>query len=244
MNRKIVILFALALLHLTSCETLNQFAQQGFGDALNKPTTAEIAQGLKDALDSGTLNAIDLLGKKDGFLGDELIKIPFPKEISIVDETFRKIGLESVPDAFIQELNKGAEKAVVRARPIFQEAIREMNFQDAMEILLGDEQAATSYFETKTRQQLYEVFKPDVSSVLDQYGISKSYGALMQKYNSIPWVKPQNTDLIDYVTQKALDGLFIKIAREEAKIRADVNARTTASLKKVFGYADKQKRVQ
>lgn len=230
---------------LLSCDTVSKVAQVALEtyNTTTIPTTFETASGLKEALNNSVLTSVGLLSQENGFLKDNLVKIAFPAEIIKVDKALRTAGLGKLSDSFIEQMNRGAEKAVAEATPIFKEAIRSMTFEDAMKILLGNDNAATQYFENKTTQSLYSAFKPNVKVVLDKYGVSESYNSLMSKYNALPFVTPVNTDLPDYVTKQTLKGLFVKMALEEAKIRTDASLRTSSLLKKVFGYADQQKQL-
>jgi hypothetical protein len=204
------------------------------------PTSTEAASGIKEALNLGVKKAVDLLGKPNGFSEDKEVKIAFPQEIKQVDKTLRSVGLGQYSDDFIKQLNTGAEKAVVLASPILLDALKSMSFDDAMKILTGGDGSATKYFETKTMTNLYSAFKPKVKEVLDQYGVSASYAALMSKYNAMPFVSKANTDLTDYVTKQTLKGLFLKLAEEENKIRKDANLQPSPLLQKVFGYVNQK----
>ncbi len=240
-----IVVPAFAIFFFSGCETVSKMAQVAMEtySSTAPPTTIETASGLKEALNNSVLTSVGLLSQENGFLKDNLVKIAFPEEIIKVDKALRSAGLGKLSDSFIEQMNRGAEKAVAEATPIFKEAIRTMTFEDAMKILLGNENAATQYFENKTTQNLYSAFKPNVKMVLDKYGISESYNSLMSKYNTLPFVTPVNADLPDYVTKQSLKGLFVKMALEEAKIRTDASLRTSALLKRVFGYADQQKQL-
>ena len=168
-------------------------------------------------------------------------KFLFLKTSKKVDKALRSVGLGKLSDDFTKQLNTGAEKAVSLATPIMINAVKSMSFDDATKILMGGENSATQYFESKTKDSLYNAFKPKVKEVLDQYGISKSYSALMSKYNNMPFAAKANTDLNDYVTKETLKGLFIKLAQEENKIRTDAKARTTTLLQQVFGAISQKK---
>ncbi len=234
------ILLLSSLLMFSSCDVLQQVASEVLSEASSTQVISaqEASSGLKQALNYGTEFAVNQLSAENGFYGNDLLRIPLPDELQVVAQSLEMIGLSSVTDAFVKELNKGAEKAVKKAIPIFKSAITGMSFSDAMGILLGEKNAATTYFENLTRNSLYNEFKPEVSKVLDTYGVSKAYADMMNRYNAIPFVKTVNTDLPDYVTQKALDGLFSKVTEEEKKIRTDVSERKTQLLQKVFAYAD------
>lgn len=205
------------------------------------PTTAEIGLGIKQALEIGTTRGADLLSAKDGFLGNMAVKILFPPEAQKVEQTLRSIGLGSLADNVITSLNRAAEDAAKEAKPIFISAIKQMTIADATNILLGEKDAATSYFKRVTTAQLMEKFKPVITNSLSKVGATKYWSDAAGQYNKIPLVKPVSTDLSSYVAQKAIDGMFIQVAQEELKIREDIGSRSTTLLQKVFGYADKQK---
>jgi len=198
-------------------------------------TTDEIVHGLKEALQVGTTNAINTLSKENGFYGNALLKIPFPEEVKVVEEKLRSVGLNKLVDDFILNLNRGAEKAVTKAGPIFMDAIRDITFADARNILSGSNTAATEYFRGKTSQHLTDAFKPEVQETLDQVQVTKYWSDVMSTYNRIPFTTKVETDLAQYVTEKAIDGLFIRVAEEEKQIREDPVARVTDILKRVFG---------
>ena len=206
-----------------------------------KPGTLEIASGIKQALEIGTSRGADLLSAKDGFMGNMAVKILFPPEAQKVEKTLRTLGMGKLADNVILSLNRAAEDAAKEAKPIFIAAIKQMTIADATNILLGSQDAATNYFKRVTTSQLMEKFKPVINTSLTKVGATKYWGDATGQYNKIPLVKPLNTDLSDYVAQKAIDGMFIQVAQEELKIRDSLGARSTPLLQKVFGYADKNK---
>ncbi|PWG82758.1 DUF4197 domain-containing protein [Pararcticibacter amylolyticus] len=225
---------------LSSCETLNQTAKV-LNQSLGTPTATEIALGLKQALEAGTNNGTSRLHAQDGFLGNLAVKILFPPEAQKAENTLRKLGLNQLCDNVITSLNRAAESAAAEAKPIFISAIKQMTIADATNILLGkQDDAATQYFKRVTNAQLTEKFKPVIQNSLGQAGATKYWGEAVSRYNQIPLVTDINPDLTSYVTQKAIDGLFIEIAKEELKIRQNISARNTSLLQKVFGYADRQ----
>ena len=194
-----------------------------------------IVSGLKEALSLGTAKAVGLVSLENGYLRNEAIKILLPEKIQMMSEVLRKAGFDKEVDAFILSMNRAAEKAAPKAKPILINAIKEMNFQDARNILDGGNTAATDYFQGKTSTKLSEVFKPVISSSMNKTGVTKSYKSLKNKYLSIlPLSTTESIDLDHYVTTKALDGLFYTLGQEEAKIRTNPKARTTEILKKVF----------
>jgi len=236
---------------LMSCaevlNTINQFELPA------KLTEGDVADGLKEALKVGANNSVDLLSMENGFLGDELLKIMLPSEAKIVTENLDLIpgGDKLVEDAVLR-LNRAAEDAVTEAAPIFVGAITSMTITDAFNILKGSDDAATAYLKDKTFMQLKELFQPKVVNSLDKALIgnvstNESWSFLTEQYNavanslvgSLAGLQPIDVSLDEYVTLKALDGLFIKVADEEKEIREDPLARVTPLLKKVFGELDK-----
>ncbi len=194
-----------------------------------------IITGLKEALSLGTAKAVKLVSVENGYLRNEAIKILLPEKIQMMSEVLRKAGFDKEVDAFILSMNRAAEKAAPKAKPILIDAIKEMNFQDARNILNGGSTAATEYFQGKTSTKLSSAFQPVISSSMNKTGVTKSYKALKNKYLSIlPLSTTESLDLDHYVTTKALDGLFHTLGQEEIKIRTNPKARTTEILKKVF----------
>jgi hypothetical protein len=195
----------------------------------------EVAQGLKEALTKGVSKGSDLVSQVDGYFKNPEIKIPFPPEVKQVESRLRQIGLGDEVDRFVLTLNRGAEDAAKEAKPIFIEAVRGMTIQDAWAILKGEQDAATQYLKSSTSSLLKEKFKPIIQNSLSKVNATKYYGDLVNSYNKIPLVQKVNPDLDEYATDKAIEGLFIMIAKEEKNIRANPMARTTELLKKVFG---------
>jgi len=200
-------------------------------------TTSEIVQGLKEALKVGTNNAVTALNIENGFYGNPILKIPFPEEVKVVEEKLRAVGLDKIVDDFILNMNRGAEKAVSKAGPIFINAIEEMTFDDARNILKGPDNAATEYFRNKTSTELSNAFKPGVQETLDQMHVTKYWSDVMTAYNKIPFTRSVEADLAKYVTDKTVNGVFHNLAKEEKLIRNDPKARVTEILKRVFGSA-------
>jgi hypothetical protein len=203
-----------------------------------KTTTLDektIAAGLKEALVIGTKNAVKLVSRNNGFLGNPKIYIPLPDELSDVATKLRQIGLGKDVDKFIEDMNHAAENAATGAVDIFVDAVKKMTLSDAVGILRGPDNAATKYFEKNTRGKLYNVFFPIVNNAMDRVGVTKLYKFLIDKYNMIPFVKKKTYDLDRYITERALDGLFSVVADEEKKIRKDPAARVTELLRTVFG---------
>lgn len=235
--RKIKWILVLVLTGCTSAQ-LNQVlddANKALGG--EKPlTTAEVAEGLKEALVKGISTGSDLVSVTDGYFKNPEIKIPFPQDVKKVEDALRKIGLGGQVDKFVMTLNRGAEDAAKEAKPIFIAAIKSMTIQDAWSILKGEDNAATEYLKRTTSALLKEKFKPVIQSSLNKVNATKYYGEIVSRYNQIPLVEKVNPDLDDYATDKAIEGLFLMIAKEEKEIRQDPVARTTEILKRVFGY--------
>jgi hypothetical protein len=199
----------------------------------------QIGNGLRQALDNGIKNQVAKLTSKDGFYRNELVKILLPKELQAVDKGLRKIGLGNLADEGIKVLNRAAEDAVKTATPIFVNAVKEITFADAKNILLGDTNAATTYLQSKTSESLYASFSPVINTSFSKVGADKIWSNLISKYNSIPFVKKVNPDLTGYVTNQALKGVFTMITKEEKGIREKAGLRNTALLKQVFALQDK-----
>jgi hypothetical protein len=211
------------------------------GEAIN-PSPAEMAMGLKEALEKGTNLSVDRLNLENGFFGNPAIKLPFPEEAVQVERSLRKIGLGNLCDQLITSINRAAEDAVKEARPLFTQAIKDMTFKDVQGILLGSERAATDYLQLNTTAGLKIKFAPPIQASLQKVGATAHWETVMSRYNKIPLVKPVNTDLTAYVTDKALQGLFLEIAKEELALRKNSNLRSSPLLQKVFGFADSQKK--
>lgn len=202
----------------------------------DKPlTTAEVSEGLKEALIKGISNGSDLASQLDGYFKNPEIKIPFPPDVKKVEDRLRQLGLGGEVDKFVMTLNRGAEDAAKEAKPIFIAAIKQMTIDDAWAILRGEPDAATQFLKRTTSAQLKEKFSPVIQASLNKVNATKYYGELVTRYNSIPFVQKVNPDLNDYATDLAMQGLFTMIAKEEKSIRQDPVARTTELLKRVFG---------
>lgn len=228
---------AIGILFFISCAELQQVVNQlpGSGTGLSNEV---IANGLKEALDQGIEKQVSKLTQTDGFYKNELVKILLPEELRKVDQTLRDIGLGNLADEGLKVLNRAAEDAVSQATPIFVNAVKEMSFTDARNILLGNNNAATSYLENKTNTALYERFNPVINTSFEKVGADKIWSSIITRYNAIPLTNKVNPDLTDYVTQEALNGVYKMIAIEEEQIRTNLSSRTTEVLRKVFALQD------
>mgnify|MGYP001009794801 CR=1 FL=1 len=234
MIKRIVAL--LLILNVTACAELQQVVNQlPQGESLGNN---QIASGLREALDFGIEKQVSKLTTKDGFFKNDLVKILLPEELKKVDKALRDIGLGNLADEGLKVLNRAAEDAVKQATPIFVDAVKDISFDDAKNILLGTDDAATQYLTGKTQTALYDKFNPLIKSSFSKVGADQIWKNLINKYNSIPFTNNVNPDLTDYVTREALNGVFTMIAVEEKEIRTKVSSRTTDLLKQVFALQD------
>ena len=194
----------------------------------------KIGQGLKEALQVSTANAVSLTGRTDGYFKNEAIKILMPESLKTVDRGLRTVGYGPQLDELVLSMNRAAEQAAPAAKNIFWNAIGEMTIDDATKILNGGNTAATDYFKGKTSASLTLAFRPIVDRAMDEVGTVKQYNELLGQAKAIPFLKTQNYDIDRYVVGKALDGLFHVVGDEERKIRSDPAARVTSLLKEVF----------
>lgn len=230
------ILVLVIAIQFAGCAELQKIASQlPNGGGL---TQTQIGNGLRQALDQGISNQVTKLTATDGFYRNELVKILLPEELQAVDKGLRQLGLGNLADEGIKVLNRAAEDAVKTATPIFVNAVKEITFNDAKNILLGNQNAATTYLQSKTNQSLYNSFSPVINYSFAKVGADKIWSNLITKYNSIPFVKSVNPDLTAYVTEQALKGVFTMIEVEEKGIREKVGLRSTNLLKQVFALQD------
>lgn len=236
MKKSIVVL--LTLFTMYSCAELQGVVDslpQGGGGVLSN---TDIAAGLRQALDLGIEKQVTKLTKTDGFYGNNLVKIGLPPELQKVDKGLRDIGLGNLADEGLKVLNRAAEDAVKEATPIFVNAVKEITFADARNILLGTDNAATQYLTTKTQTSLYDKFHPVINNSFTKVGADQIWQNLINRYNAIPFTSNVNPDLTDYVTEQALKGVYTMIAVEEKEIREKVGARSTDLLRRVFALQD------
>jgi hypothetical protein len=191
--------------------------------------------GLKEALSVGIENAVQFLGRPDGYFRNELVKILLPPQFKAAERAMRLAGLSNVVDQFVLSMNRAAETAAPFAKEIFVGAIKEITFDDARRILTGSNTAATEFFKGKTTDKLTNLFKPVVQKAMAEVGVTKQYQTFVGRVKMLPFVKAESLDLDQYVVGKALDGLFFTLGEEEKKIRTNPAARITALLKEVFG---------
>lgn len=200
-------------------------------------TEAEASAGIKDALTKGVTKAVAFASEKDGFNLNDDIHIPFPEDMVLMKTTLSAIpGMSTVISTFETQLNRAAEAAAPKAKDIFLTALTNMSLTDALALVTSSStDAATQFLRKSTEQQLVTAFKPDISTAINQVGAEAAYTKMTTQYNRIPLMTPVQTDLAAYTTQKTVDGIFVLMAQEEAKIRKNPAARTTDLLKRVFG---------
>lgn len=226
-----ILVFSLGLV-LGSCDVLSQVPIKTGGSV----TENEAGQGIKEALGNGVVKAVLQLNKEDGFFKDLAYKVLLPPDAQKVEKALRNVGLGSMVDKAILQINRGAEDAVGYAKPIFADAIRQMTISDAINLVRGGDTSATHFFREKTKDKLLAAFLPVIKSSLDKVEATKYYGDIINKYNSFPTTfKKLNPDLPGYVTDRATTALFDLVSKEEKNIRENPLARTTDILKKVFG---------
>jgi hypothetical protein len=201
-------------------------------------TSQEISSGLKQALEFGISEGAQRLSQTDGYYKSPY-KILLPAEARKVTDKLQNIpGFNQVEEIILEKINRGAEDAAKRAKPIFVNAIRSMTFSDALDILMGNDDAATNFLNRATYNDLYQEFNPVIVTSLDKFNARDYWKDAVNAYNKIPFVDQVNSDLDDYVTKQALTGLFTMIEKKEKEIRTNISARNTSLLKKVFAEQD------
>ena len=237
MKKSIILL---CIFFMSGCAELQQVVNSlpqtsgGFG-----VSNIDIANGLRQALDNGIDKQVSKLTQKDGFYRNQLVKILLPQELQKVDKTLRNIGLGSLADEGLKAINRAAEDAVKEATPIFVDAVKQITFNDARQILMGNDDAATQYLKNRTNNALYAKFNPVINKSFSRVGADRIWTNIITKYNSLPLTNDVNPDLTDYVTQQALKGVYTMIAVEEKEIRTKLSSRTSDLLKKVFALQDR-----
>ena len=247
-NTVLTILLSLALLAFNESvsadwkDLLNIFNKSDTSapavSGISSLSNAEIIDGLKQALIKGTGTAVAYLGKKDGFLSHSDVRIPMPENLKTIESGLRRIGQGKVADSFVLTMNRAAEQAVPVAEDVFKDSVRKMSIDDARNILTGPDDAATRYFRRTGGDSLKKKFLPIVKNATDNVNLTAKYKKLVGKLGPMSsFVDTSSLDLDDYITDKAMDGLFLMVAREEKKIRENPVERTTDLLKKVFAAA-------
>ena len=215
------------------------------GLTLHPVYAQDAAAGLKEALTTGTSDAVAMLGKPGGYLDNPAVKIQFPEKLQMVEKGLRAMGMNKQIDDLVVSMNKAAEAAAPKAQPIFVNAIQTMSFTDAQKILTKGGHSATDYFQRKTTPELTTAFTPVVKDTMAQNSVTKQYNDLIGKYSSGAMGNlgsmlgghgaTPDLDINSYVVKKSLDGLFYEVGQEEVKIRTNPAAQVTPLLKQVFG---------
>jgi hypothetical protein len=240
MKKLVILLLFIPLISVAQFKDLIKKATDKAASVSGPNSGLDIAAGLKEALNKGVTEQVSKLTKTDGFYKNEAVQILMPDELVKVDKALRKMGMSSLADDGIKALNRAAEDAVKEATPIFVSAIKNMSITDAKSILLGTENSATTYLQTNTTTALYSKFNPVVKTSIGKVGADVIWGNIITKYNTLPFVSKVNPDITDYVTNKALEGVFKMITVEEKNIRTNLSSRTSDVLKKVFALQDKK----
>ena len=202
---------------------------------LEKITKQDATAALKAALEKGSTAAVANLGKVDGFLGNPQVKIPLPESAQRAEHTMRRLGMGKYADELVVTMNRAAEQAVPQARTVFVDSVKKMSVQDAKRILTGGDTAGTEYFRRTTRTELHKRFLPIVEKSTAKVQLAQKYEQFADKAVTVGMLKKEDADLDEYVTQKALDGLYVMMAEEEKKIRKDPVGTGSSIIKKVFG---------
>jgi hypothetical protein len=234
----------LSIFSLSNCDTLQEIANTTLGSGSSSGaaglSNGQIVSGLKQALMQGTTKGVNVLSIKDGFFKNAAVKVLFPPEAQKVEKTLRDIGAGQLVDVAVEKINRAAENAAIGAKDIFISSITQMTVNDAMSILMGADNACTNYLRKTASKALFASFNPVIKKSLNQVGASDAWSTVISNYNKVPFIEKVNPDLDDYVTNKAMDGVFLMIEKEEKLIRKDPVKRVTDILKQVFGMQDKK----
>ena len=241
MNRIFLLVFTIPIFASAQFKGLVKKASESVKQSSSEVSGAlDIGGGLKEALQYGVTRQVRKLTATDGFFKNDAVKILMPDELRKVDKTLRQMGMSSLADEGVKVLNRAAEDAVKEATPIFVGAITNMSISDAKNILMARGTPATEYLQNTTSAALYSKFSPVVQESIGKVGADKIWATIIKKYNSLPLVSKVNPDINDYVTNKAMEGVFKMIAVEENNIRGNFSARTSDLLKKVFALQDRK----
>lgn len=229
-------LVALACLGATACATTSSGPAPGGSPSAELFSETEAVAGIKEVLAVSTRQSAQTLSRPGGFAGDPFVRIPFPPEASFAEKTLRDLGMGPSIEKFVLQLNRAAEAATTAATPIFSKSIQSMSVSDAWGIITGEPDAATAYFKERSASELATAFRPIVAAKLKDHGVLALWQTMTTRYNKLPWTEEEmETDLASYTTTRAIDGLFVKLAANEKKIRTEPAAQSTELLRQVFG---------
>lgn len=209
------------------------------GNGVSALSDSETNDGLKTALNQGVTKAVSMLGATDGFFGNKEVKIPLPKSLKKIEKGMKLVGMGKQSDELILKMNRAAEAAVPEAKTLLVDAVKKMSLADAKAILTGPNDAATQYFKKTTSTQMAERFLPIVTKATEKVQLAETYNKYAEMGSKFGVVKKEDAKIEQYVTNKALDGLYLMIAKEEAAIRKDPLGQASSILKKVFGAVSK-----
>ena len=213
----------------------NATTSSNSGTGVSSLTNEETSGGLKEALTQGVGKAVASLGAADGFLGNKEVKIPLPKSLKKVEKVMKLMGMQKQSDELVLKMNRAAEAAVPEAKTLLVDSIKQMTLADAKAILTGPQDSATQYFKKTTSKQMAEKFLPIVEKATANVQLADSYNKYAGQGAKLGVVKKEDANINQYVTQKALDGVYLMIAKEEAAIRANPLGQANGLIKKVFG---------
>ena len=234
MDKFLLILLCLPI--FVSSQQLQEFKKELSNQNISfSETEAELA--IKESLNIGITKGINLLSKKDGYFKNKKVQIPFPEEAKVISKKLKKMGLKKQVDSVVLSINRAAEDAATSAKPIFINAIKNMPITDAISIVKDKQASGTNYLRINTNDSIIIAFRPIIQNSLNKVNATKYWTAVVKTYNQIPFVEKINPELDEYVTEKAIEGLFFMIEREEILIKQNIQDRTSDLLKKVF---DKQ----
>lgn len=223
------------VLSTNSCDVLAQLDPSVL-DQISVPLTEkEAVDGLKEALMEGVFHAVEVGSASNGFWGNEQLQIPWPEEALKVKTTLEKAGFSNLTEQFEESMNHAAESATAKAKPVFTKAIKEMTVADALDLVRGEDNAATLYLKNKTESELKVAFEPVVEQAMGEGKVTELWSKLVTTYNKIPLTKDVNADLTGYITERTLNGVFLLVEEQEKEIRDNPAARVTETLKRVFG---------
>ncbi|NOU25292.1 MAG: DUF4197 domain-containing protein [Methylotenera sp.] len=211
------------------------FATHANALSVSDLTNKEASGGLKEALTQGVGKAISALGATDGFLGNKEVKIPLPSSLKKVEKVMKMMGMGKQSDELILKMNRAAEAAVPEAKTLLVDSIKKMTVEDAKAILTGPQDAATQYFKKTTSTQMAQKFLPIVTKATEKVQLAETYNKYAEMGSKYGVVKKEDAKIEQYVTNKALEGVYLMIAKEEAAIRQDPVGQASSLLKKVFG---------
>ena len=220
---------------IQSTSNTNATTSSSSGKGISSLSNDEASSGLKEALTQGVSKAVGTLGAADGFFGNKEVKIPLPKSLKKIEKGMKLMGLGKQSDELVLKMNRAAEAAVPEAKTLLVDSIKKMTLADAKAILTGPQDAATQYFKKTTSAQMGEKFLPIVTKATENVQLADSYNKYAEMGSKFGVVKKEDANINQYVTKKALDGVYYMIAQEEAAIRKDPLGQASSLLKKVFG---------